>query len=70
MAHTMRRDSFARGEYERVCHGAGDCAWCGQRRPRVFSYVWVTDSLCRTTERAHSNARTFCNFSCFEGYHR
>jgi hypothetical protein len=35
MAHSMRRDPFARGEYGRVCHGPGQCAWCGQTRPRL-----------------------------------
>ena len=43
MALTMRRDPFAGGEYERVCYGPGQCAWCGQTRPRVFTYVWVRD---------------------------
>ena len=49
MAHTMRRDPFARGEYERVCHGRGECAWCGQKRPRVFSYLWLSDGRTQST---------------------
>jgi hypothetical protein len=67
MAHPMRRDPIARGEYERVCHGPGECAWCGQIRPRVFSYAWVNDGLLRNTQREHANARTCCNFNCFQG---
>jgi hypothetical protein len=69
MPHTMRRDSFARGEYARVCHGPGDCAWCGQQRPRVFSYARVHDGLLRNTQREHANAQTFCNRNCFQGYY-
>ncbi len=34
MALMLRRDPIARGEYERFSHGHGECAWCGQKRPR------------------------------------
>ena len=49
MPHTMHRDPFGAVQYERVCHGPGECAWCGQKRPRVYTYVWVRDD--RTAPR-------------------
>ena len=69
MAHTMRRDPFARGEYEPVCHGHGECAWCGQERPRVYSYVWTSDGRTHSTALDHRKARKFCTFSCFDVFH-
>jgi hypothetical protein len=68
MALTMRRDPFARGEYERVCHGQGECAWCGQTRPRVYSYVWVRDDRTQSTAPEHRGAKTFCTFDCFRSF--
>ena len=68
MAHTMRRDPFARGEYARLCHGPGECAWCGQKRPRVYSYVWVRDDRTQATTADHRRAKTFCTFDCFTVY--
>jgi hypothetical protein len=69
MAHTMRRDPFARGEYERVSHGPGQCAWCGQTRSRVFTYVWIRDDRTQSTSPDHRRANTFCAFDCFTAYH-
>jgi hypothetical protein len=69
MAHTMRRDLFARGEYERVCQGPGQCAWRGQTRPRVFTFVWVRDDRTQSTSPNHRSANTFCAFDRFTAYH-
>ena len=69
MAHTMRRDPFARGEYERVCHGPGRCAWCGRTRPRVFTYVWVRGDRTHSTKPDHRRAKTLCAIDCFTAYH-
>jgi hypothetical protein len=69
MALTMRRDPFARGEYKRVCHGPGECALCGQTRPRVFTYVWVRDDRTRSTTPDHRRAKLFCALACFTVYH-
>jgi hypothetical protein len=70
MAHTMRRDPFARGAYERVCHGPSQCAWCGQTRPRVFTYVWVRDDRTQGTTPDHHGAKTFCAFDCLKSFIR
>jgi hypothetical protein len=69
MAHTMRRDPFARGAYERVCHGQGECAWCGQKRPRVYSYVWVSDDDNASRSWKHRAAKLFCTFGCFSVFY-
>jgi predicted lipoprotein with Yx(FWY)xxD motif len=69
MALAMRRDPFARGEYERVCHGQGECAWCGQKRPRVYTYVWVRDDRIGPRTADHRRARTFCAFDCFSAFY-
>jgi hypothetical protein len=69
MALTMRRDPFARGAYERVCHGPGECAWCGQTRPRVYSYVWVKVDRTQSTMPEHRRAKLFCAFDCFNSFY-
>ncbi len=69
MAHLMRCDPFARGEYERVCHGPGECDWCGQKRPRIYSYVWVKDDRPQSTTADHRRATRFCAFDCFTSFH-
>jgi hypothetical protein len=69
MAHTMRRDLFARGEYERVCHGPVRCAWCGQTRRRVFTYVWARYDRTQFAAVEHRRAKTFGAFDCFTVYH-
>jgi hypothetical protein len=69
MAHTMRRDPFARGEYERVCHAPGQCGRCGQTRPRVYSYVWIRDDRTQSTSPNHRSANIFCAFDRFTAYH-
>jgi hypothetical protein len=72
MPHSVRRDPFARGAFERASHGPGECAWCGQKRKRVFTYVWLSDgalggkpSIFHRRQADHA----FCNFACFESYH-
>jgi hypothetical protein len=69
MALTMRRDPFARGEYERVCHGQGQCAWCGQSRPRVYTYVWVRGDRMQSTTAENRRAKLFCTFNCFSVFY-
>jgi hypothetical protein len=69
MTLTMLRNPFTRGEYERVCHGQGECAWCGQKRPRVYSYVWTSDGRTHNTALDHRRARKFCTFSCFSVFY-
>jgi hypothetical protein len=69
MALKMRRDPFARGEYERACHGPGECEWCGQNRPRVFSYIWLPDGLSLRARIERTRGRRFCCFSCFQAYY-
>lgn len=62
---SVQRDPFMRGEYVRICQGAGVCQWCGQKRKRVFTYQWQNDS---THNRLDRNEKTFCNFECFSSY--
>jgi hypothetical protein len=69
MTHTMRHDPFARGEYERVCHGPGQCAWCGQTRPPVFTFVWVRDDRPQPTKNEHRGTKNLFAFDCFTAYH-
>jgi hypothetical protein len=69
MAHTMRHDPFARGEYERVCHAPGQCGRCGQTRPRFFTLVWVRDDRPQPTKDEHRGTKNFCAFYCFTAYH-
>ena len=68
MVHTMRRDPFSRGEYERVCQGTGQCAQCGQTRPRVYTYVWVRDDRTQSTTPEHRSVKSFCTFDCFTSF--
>ena len=72
MAHSVRHYPFARGAFNRTCDGPGECAWCGSKRKRVFTYVWVSDgaldgqpSIVVRNQAAH----TFCNIECFGTYH-
>jgi hypothetical protein len=72
MPHCVRHDPFARGGFKRKCRGPGDCAWCGQKRKRVFTYVWVSDGALDGQPNIfirHQANHAFCNFSCFESYH-
>ena len=69
MALAVRRDPFARGEYERVCHGPGECAWYGQTRLRVFTYIWVRDDDNVPRTWKHRAAKLFCTFSCFSVFY-
>ena len=69
MALSMRRNPFARGEYERVSHGPGKCASCGQTRLRIFTYVWVRDDRTQSATSDHLRAKKFCAFDCFTMYH-
>ena len=72
MADSIRHDPFARGAFKRTCHGPGACAWCGQERRRLFSYVWVSDGALdgqpSIFDRPQAN-HTICNFDCFHSYH-
>jgi hypothetical protein len=71
-SRTVRHDAFARGGFARTCHGPGECAWCGQKRTRVYSYVWVSDGALDGQPRIfvrHQADQVFCNFDCFESYH-
>ena len=63
----VARDCFAKGEYHRQCHGPGECAWCGQKRARLYSYQWDSDGSCHRPD--HSRAEHFCNLECFRSYH-
>lgn len=72
MPHSVRHDPFARGAFKRTCRGPGDCAWCGQKRKRVFTYVWVSDAALDgqpSIFARHQANRVFCNFDCFHSYH-
>ena len=73
MAHSVGRDPFSRGEYERRMHGPGECHWCGQERKHLFSYLWVGDDRAHRSsygslDHAHHQAKKFCNFQCFKAY--
>jgi hypothetical protein len=70
MPMSVGRDPFARGEYRRECQGPGTCAWCGDKRRRVFTYVWINDDSHRPSIFAEYQRRhAFCNFACFLSYH-
>jgi hypothetical protein len=63
---------FARGAFKRTCHGPGECAWCGQKHKRVFTYVWVDDGAINGQPSIfvrHQTNHAFCNIECFESYH-
>lgn len=65
----VQHDPFARGAYNRTCHGPGECKWCGQERRRLFSYVWISDAQDRANIfAAQTGKRRFCNFDCFKSY--
>ena len=66
---SVGRDPFARGEYEVMGHGPGECAWCGQERPRIHTYVRVPDDRTQSTNLEHRRAKTFCTFDCFQSFH-
>lgn len=64
---TCQRDSFARGELVRFSSGgSGDCAWCGQTRKKVFSYVWWNDGRARPN-RGHAD-HWFCGLDCMKAF--
>ena len=67
MPRQVQRDPFARGGYDRKCHGPGECDWCGQHRQRRFSYRWDPDDSRRAPD--HTYSRRFCNFACFSSFH-
>jgi hypothetical protein len=72
MPHSVRHDPIARGAFKRTWHGPGECAWCGSKRKRVFTYVWVSDGALDgqpSIFNKHQADSFFCNFSCFESYH-
>jgi len=64
----VRRDPFARGEYERsVWDGVGrSCRWCGMMKARMYGYRWIED---QALGRAGSPEGPFCDFGCFATYH-
>jgi hypothetical protein len=69
MAHDVGRDPFARGAFRRECQPAGKCAWCGQHRRRLYSYVWISgDCQSPPIFVRHLAKRHFCSFRCFEYY--
>ncbi len=65
----VQRDPFARGEYERVCIPNRlqtlDCAWCGSKPPRLYTYQWQRDDR---PEPASRQLKRFCNYRCFESF--
>ncbi len=69
MPIAVGRNPFARGEYERTCHGQGECDWCGQTRRRVFSYLWVSDGSNSSHAMDHVRNKLFCNFECFTSFY-
>lgn len=69
MAISVRRDPFARGEYHRICVGAGTCDWCGQERKRLFTYAWTSDSAMVYQHTRRGDGHAFCNVQCFLDYH-
>jgi hypothetical protein len=72
MSTLIKHDAFARASYMRTCKGPGACAWCGQWRERVFTYVWVSDGAFGGEPSIfvrHQADYPFCNFACFEYYH-
>jgi hypothetical protein len=72
MPHRVRHDPFARGSFARTCRGPDKCAWCGQIRKSVFTYVWVRDDALDGQPNIfarHLANHTFCNFDCFRSYH-
>jgi hypothetical protein len=72
MAHSVHHDPFARGAFKRTSLGSGECAWCGQKRKRVFTYAWVSDGALDGQPSVfvrYQATHVFCNFACFEPYH-
>lgn len=71
MAMTVQRDPFARGEYKRFSEGNRyqhrRCRWCGNTPKVVYSYVWWEDGK---PEPKGDNGQFFCNFGCFDSYHK
>jgi hypothetical protein len=71
MGLSMQRDPFARGEFYRRTHtwsseGNIECAWCGSKKHRLYSYVWWPDGLGPAPLADH---RRFCDFGCFSDFH-
>jgi hypothetical protein len=62
------RDVFARGEYERVSVGEGECDWCGEYRLTLFGYFWRQDDDNRPTPW-RTKARRFCNVECQKAFY-
>jgi hypothetical protein len=72
MSTLIKHDAFARASYKRTCKGPGTCGWCGQRRKRVFTYIWVSDGALDGQPSIfvrHQVDHAFCNFDRFESFH-
>ena len=69
MAHYVKRDPFARQELKRETHTDGrSCAWCGQRKRRMYTYETVTDG--GTHCGLADPEKVFCDLGCFETYYQ
>jgi len=70
----VRWDPFARGGYQRWTLSGDDrprggCGWCGSRKARLYVYVWDSGSMLRSPS-VYDSRRAFCDFGCFNSYHR
>ena len=69
MSTIVRRDPFARAGLRREPYGPGQCAWCGQSRPRLYTYQVETDAG-RQPILGQPFKKPFCNLECFASYQR
>jgi hypothetical protein len=65
----MKRDPFARGEYDRKTVTVKDCDWCGRKPRRLYDYAWRSDDDFRPRVAARGKQRGFCNFGCYANFH-
>jgi len=67
---SIRRDPFARATLMRETirnKHLHRCAWCGQDKPRLYAYAWVSDSRPDPSTLYPVN-HFFCEVDCWEAY--
>ena len=60
-------DPFSRDGLTRYKIGSGPCAWCGNKKKKLFGYQSSNDAQ---RFGQPDNLRGFCNLECFKDFAR
>ena len=64
----LSHDGFARQSLMREKTAAGECAWCGCRRDRLFRYYFESDGDMYGRSRLFIDHKAFCSVGCWRAY--